>query len=183
MSGGRSATFVVSAGAPSGAWGLLLGMGIVAIVFGILVLANIWGSVRLVALLAGLFLLFAGVVQLVTMGGSRRRGARIVSAALALIAGVALIAWPSASVKTIAVIVGISFLVWGIAMAVAALAEHREGWGGTTAFGAVLAIIGVVVMAWPGPTIAILMVLVGLSALVWGISAVLQSLALRRITA
>ena len=161
-------------------WGLLLGVGIVAIIFGIVVLANIWGSVRLVAVLAGLFLIFAGVVQLATMSGARRRGGRIVSGVLAVIFGIALIAWPEASVKTVAVIVGIAFLVWGVAVALAAFADRREGWGVGAGFGAFLALIGIVFMAWPGPTIAILMVLVGLSALIFGISAVAQALALRK---
>ena len=161
-------------------WGLLLAVGIVAIIFGIIVLANIWGSVRLVAILAGLFLIFAGIVQLATMSGARRRGGRIVSGVLAIIFGVALIAWPEASVKTVAVIVGIAFLVWGVAVALAAFADRREGWGVAAGFGAFLALIGIVFMVWPGPTIAILMVLVGLSALIFGISAVAQALALRK---
>jgi len=41
-------------------------------------------------------------------------------------------------------------------------------------------LIGIVVIAWPGPTVAILMVLVGLNALVFGISAVVQALSLRK---
>jgi uncharacterized membrane protein HdeD (DUF308 family) len=181
--GARGPTLVVaSATQPAASWGLLLGAGIVAIVFGILVLSNIWGSIGLVAILAGLFLLFAGVVQLATVGRSPSKGARVISGVLALIAGVALIIWPNASVKTIAVIVGISFLVWGLAMGTAAIIEHHEGWGATVGFGLLLALLGIVVMAWPGPTIAILMFLVGLTALIWGISAVVQSFALRRIS-
>ena len=40
---------VVDSGRVAGkAWGLVLAVGIVAVVFGILVLANIWGSVHLV---------------------------------------------------------------------------------------------------------------------------------------
>ena len=60
-----------SGGTTGKAWGLVLAVGIVAVVFGILVLANIWGSVHLVAIFAGLFLLFAGVLQFFVGGGSR----------------------------------------------------------------------------------------------------------------
>jgi uncharacterized membrane protein HdeD (DUF308 family) len=91
-----------------------------------------------------------------------------------------LILWPEASVTTVAVLVGIAFLAWGVVMALAALVDHREGSGVAAAFGAFLAIIGVIVIVWPGPTIAILMVLVGLNALVFGISAIVQALALRK---
>ncbi len=180
--GGTPQTVIVttSSGASRGSWGLLLGVGIVAIIFGILVLANIWGSVKLVAILAGLFLLFAGVVQLATLSGVRHKGGRIVSGVVAAVLGIALIAWPESSVKTVAVLVGIAFLVWGIAWALAAVIDRSEGWGVVAAFGGVLIVIGIIFIAWPGPTIAILMALVGISALLFGISAIAQALALRR---
>ncbi len=97
--------------AAGGAWGLVLAVGIVAVVFGILVLANIWGSVHLVAIFAGLFLLFAGILQFFIGGGGKT--GRIVAGVIAIVAGIALIAWPEASVKTVAVIVGLAFLDLG----------------------------------------------------------------------
>jgi uncharacterized membrane protein HdeD (DUF308 family) len=161
-------------------WGVLLAIGIVAIVFGIVVLANIWGSVRLVAILAGLFLIFAGVMQFVSMRGHRRKTGRIVSGVIALAAGIALIAWPEASVKTVAVIVGLAFLIWGLAWAVAALVDRGEGWGVAFGFSILLVIVGIVFIAWPGPTITLLMALVGIAAILFGVSSVAQALALRR---
>ncbi|NLE22691.1 MAG: hypothetical protein GX624_07935 [Actinobacteria bacterium] len=164
--------------AARGAWGLVLAVGIVAAVFGILVLANIWGSVRLVAILAGLFLLFAGILQFF-LGGSGRTG-RIIAGVIAIIAGVALIAWPEASVKTVAVIVGLAFLISGISVAVAAISARADGYGAVVGVGAVLAVIGLVFIIWPGPTVTLLMVLVGLAALLFGIGAVVQALSMRR---
>jgi hypothetical protein len=160
------------------AWGLVLAVGIVAAVFGIIVLANIWGSVHLVAIFAGLFLLFAGILQFFVGGGSRT--GRIVAGIIAIVAGVALIAWPEASVKTVAVIVGLSFLIWGVAVAVAAIAARGEGYGVVVGFGFILAIVGLVFIIWPGPTVTLLMILVGLASLLFGISAIVQALALRR---
>ncbi len=164
--------------AASGAWGLVLAVGVVAVVFGILVLANIWGSVHLVAIFAGLFLLFAGVLQFFIGGGGKT--GRVVAGVIAIIAGIALIAWPEASVKTVAVIVGLAFLISGIAVVVAAIAARGEGYGVVVGFGVVIAVIGLVFMIWPGPTVAILMVLVGLAALLFGIGAIVQALSLRR---
>ena len=159
-------------------WGVLLAVGIVAVVFGIIVLANIWASIHLVAIFAGLFLLFAGIMQFFAGGGAR--GGRIVAGVLAVLAGILLIVWPDASVKTVAIIVGLSFLIWGVVVAVAAISARTEGYGVIVGFGAVLAIIGVVFIAWPGPTVTILMILVGVSALLFGISSIAQGLALRR---
>jgi uncharacterized membrane protein HdeD (DUF308 family) len=170
---------VVDSGRVAGkAWGLVLAVGIVAVVFGILVLANIWGSVHLVAIFAGLFLLFAGILQFFAGGGGTT--GRIIAGVIAIVAGVALIAWPEASVKTVAVIIGLAFLIWGISVAVAAIVSHAEGSGVVAGFGFILAIVGLIFIIWPGPTVTLLMILVGLSALIFGISAIVQAFALRR---
>ena len=164
--------------AASGAWGLVLAVGVVAVVFGILVLANIWGSVHLVAIFAGLFLLFAGILQFFIGGGGKT--GRIIAGVVAIILGIALIAWPEASVKTVAVIIGLAFLISGVSVAVAAIAARGEGYGAVVGFGAIVAVIGLVFIIWPGPTVTILMILVGLAALLFGIGAIVQALALRR---
>jgi uncharacterized membrane protein HdeD (DUF308 family) len=164
--------------AMSGAWGLVLAVGVVAVVFGILVLANIWGSVHLVAIFAGLFLLFAGILQFFIGGGGKT--GRIVAGVVAIVLGIALIAWPEASVKTVAVIIGLAFLISGVSVAVAAIAARGEGYGAVVGFGAIVAVIGLVFIIWPGPTVTILMILVGLAALLFGIGAIVQALSLRR---
>ncbi len=164
--------------AASGAWGLVLAVGIVAVVFGIIVLANIWGSVHLVAIFAGLFLLFAGILQFFIGGGGKT--GRIVAGVIAIVAGIALIAWPEASVKTVAVIIGLAFLIWGVSVALAAIAARGEGYGVVVGFGIVLAVVGLIFIIWPGPTVTLLMILVGLSALLFGIAAIVQALAMRR---
>lgn len=177
----ESSVVIVTGTRASGrSWGVLLAVGIVAVVFGIVVLANIWGSVRLVAILAGLFLIFAGVMQFVGARGRERKGGRIAAGVIALIAGIVLVAWPEASVKTVAVIVGMAFLIWGIAWAVAALVDRGEGWGVALGFSIVLAVVGIVFIAWPGPTVALLMILVGLSAVLFGVASIAQALALRK---
>ncbi len=161
-------------------WGVMLAAGIVAIIFGIIVLANIWGSVRLVAILAGLFLIFAGVVQFVHAVGAERKTGKIVGGLVILMVGVVLVFWPDTSVKTVAVLVGLAFLFWGVVMAIAALVDRGEGWGVAAGFGVLLALVGVVVIAWPGPTIVILMILVGVDAILFGASLIAQGLALRK---
>lgn len=164
--------------AARGAWGLVLAVGIVAVVFGILVLANIWGSVHLVAIFAGLFLLFAGILQFFIGGGGKT--GRIVAGIIAIIAGVALIVWPEASVKTVAVVVGLAFVISGVSVAIAAISSRGEGYGVLVGVGGVLAVIGLVFIIWPGPTVTLLMILVGLTALLFGIGAIVQALSLRR---
>jgi len=162
-------------------WGVMLAAGIVAIIFGIIVLANIWGSVRLVAILAGLFLIFAGVVQFVNAAGAERKTGKIIGGLVVLILGLVLVFWPDTSVKTVAVLVGLAFLFWGAVMAIAAFVDRGEGWGIAAGFGVLLALVGIIVVAWPGPTIAILMIFVGIDAILFGASLVAQGLALRKV--
>ena len=161
-------------------WGVMLAAGIVAIIFGIIVLANIWGSVRLVAILAGLFLIFAGVLQFVHAAGAERKTGKIIGGIVILILGLVLVFWPDTSVKTVAVLVGLAFLFWGVVMAIAAFVDRGEGWGIAAGFGILLALVGIIVVAWPGPTIVILMILVGIDAILFGASLVAQGLALRK---
>jgi hypothetical protein len=80
----------------------------------------------------------------------------------------------------VAVIVGLAFLISGVSVAVAAIAAHGEGYGAVVGFGVILAIVGLVFIIWPGPTVTLLMILVGLAALLFGISAIVQALSLRR---
>jgi drug/metabolite transporter (DMT)-like permease len=167
-----------SRGLERASWGIVLAVGIVAVVFGIIVLANIWGSVHLVAIFAGLFLLFAGILQFFIGGGGKT--GRIIAGVVAIILGIALIAWPEASVKTVAVIIGLAFLISGVSVAVAAIAARGDGYGAVVGFGAIIAVIGLVFIIWPGPTVTILMILVGLAALLFGIGAIVQALSLRR---
>jgi uncharacterized membrane protein HdeD (DUF308 family) len=161
-------------------WGVMLAAGIVAVIFGIIVLANIWSSVRLVAILAGLFLIFAGVVQFVNAAGAERKTGKIIGGLVILVVGLVLVFWPDSSVKTVAVLVGLAFLFWGVVMAIAALVDRGDGWGIAAGFGVLLALVGIIVIAWPGPTIAILMVLVGIDAILFGASLIAQGLALRK---
>ena len=78
-------------------------------------------------------------------------------------------------------VVGVSVLIWGVSVAIAALVDRGEGSGVIASFGSLLAVIGIIFIAWPGPTVTILMVLVGASAILFGISCISQGLALRKL--
>lgn len=175
-----SRAVIIAPGSARRAWGALFAAGVIAVVFGVLVLANIWASLALVTIFAGLFLVFAGIVQFAAAIGARRRGGRLLAALVTLGAGIVVVLWPEGSLKTLAVLVGISFVVGGVVMALASLRDRAHGSTVGAVFGAILAAIGTIVIVWPGPTVAVLMVLVGVSAVLFGISAIIQGLALRK---
>ena len=99
---------------------------------------------------------------------------------MTVVAGVVVIAWPEGSLKALAILVGASFVVWGLAIALAALHDRRGGVPAGAVFGAILVIIGLVVAFLPGPTVAVLMALVGFAAILFGVAAIIQALAWRK---
>ena len=161
-------------------WPPLLVLGVVAVVFGALILVNVWSSLRLLAIFAGALLLLAGVAQLVAALGAARRGAGLAGAVVTLLAGVVVLIWPEGSLKTLTVLVGLSFVVWGVVLAIVSGKLRGGGSSIGMVFGVILAIAGLVVVLWPGPTVTVLMALVGVGAILGGILAVAQALALRR---
>lgn len=165
-------------GSGSSTWALLLGVGVVAIIIGLVIVANIWESLRFLSIVVGLVLLFAGVVG-IAVGARRERGG-VLGPIVALIGGVVLLFWPDLTMKALAVVVGLTFIAWGAIQAGVAFTHKGEGRGGTLLGGVLILLLGVVVVAWPGPTLALLTTLVGLAVIAAGIAAVVQALSMRK---
>lgn len=165
-------------GSGSSSWAILLGVGVVAIILGLVVVANIWESLRFLGIVAGLVLLFAGVVGIAV--GARQGGGGILGPIVALIGGVVLLFWPGLTMKALAVIVGLTFIGWGGVQSGLAIASSREGRSGMLVSGVLILLLGVVVVAWPGPTLALLTTLVGIAVIAAGIGAIVQALIMRK---
>ena len=162
----------------SSAWALLLGVGVVAIILGLVIVANIWESIRFVTIVVGLVLLFAGVVGIAV--GARRSRTGIAGPIITLGGGVVLLFWPDVTLKALAVIVGLTFIAWGGVQAGLAIAHPRDGRSGALWGGVLILLLGVVVVAWPGPTLVLLTTLVGLAVIAAGVVAVAQALSMRK---
>lgn len=89
-------------------------IGALAIVAGAIVIARPEGSIRAVAIIAGLNLIVVGAAA-VFLGMGALRGV------LALAAGIALVAWPDVSVGVLATLAGIFMLLRGAVEVIAAL--------------------------------------------------------------
>jgi uncharacterized membrane protein HdeD (DUF308 family) len=149
-------------------WTWLLGLGVIAVVFGVIVLSHAFGSLGALVWLTGLFLLFIGVAQLLTMrrGGAPR--SHLLGAAVALIGGIVLLAWPGETLTVLAVIAGVTVLVWGIVRSATAFGRPYETRTHDVVMGIALIVAGAVMIAWPGATLTLVGVVVGLCAVVWG---------------
>jgi uncharacterized membrane protein HdeD (DUF308 family) len=161
-------------------WWVVLLAGIAGVIFGAIMLFDFWGGLRILAFFVGFYLLLAGVSDLVGSSHYEPRWPAIVSGILAIIGGIVALVYPGLTLGALAIIMGIAFLAWGIVKAIAALMARADGWGWSLVGGVALAIVGAVAMAWPGKTLAIVSILIGINALIFGFSAIFQSFALRK---
>jgi uncharacterized membrane protein HdeD (DUF308 family) len=152
---------------------LLISGGIVSIVIGAILL--IWPkiSVTVLAILLGIDLIVIGIVILVasfrddTSVGAKLLG--LLLGVLAMLAGVAVFGRPLQAVEAIVVIIGIFWVVGGIIEFVLGLfGKAGSPRGPAMLSGAVSVTFGIIALAWPGTTVAVLVWLIGIWSLVSG---------------
>jgi uncharacterized membrane protein HdeD (DUF308 family) len=95
--------------------GLTAVLGVVSVVVGVLLIRHPIGGVLAVALLIGIWLIAGGVVRMVRAFDLDRRAWNIVAAALEIAAGIVIVSSPPIGFATLALLVGISFIVYGVA--------------------------------------------------------------------
>jgi len=161
----------------SSVWAPLLGVGVVLVILGLVIVANIWESIHFMGILIGLVLLFLGVVGIAV--GARRGGGWALAPIVAIIGGVILLFWPGLTLRALAVIVGLTLIAWGGVQSGLAIASAREGRYGLLLSGVLILLLGVVVVAWPGPTLALLTTLFGAGVILAGVAAITQALRMR----
>jgi uncharacterized membrane protein HdeD (DUF308 family) len=103
--------------------GLLALLGAISAIVGVLLIRHPINGVVAIALLLGLWLITMGVVRTMSaLDLPDHRGWNLLLAALEIIAGVVIVSSPDIGVATLALFIGISFIVRGIGMCVVAWA-------------------------------------------------------------
>jgi uncharacterized membrane protein HdeD (DUF308 family) len=104
--------------------------GVLALIAGAIVIRHPSGSLTVLALAFGIFLMAAGVFELVAaVDYPERRGWRIFEGLVDLAIGILIISWPQFGVYTFAIVLGISLLVRGTIEACLAFAGLRLSHG------------------------------------------------------
>jgi uncharacterized membrane protein HdeD (DUF308 family) len=150
-------------------WWMALLLGLISIAVGILALAYPKETLETIAIIFGIYLLLAALVQLaLALGeGERSRGALLLSAAVAGIAGIIVIRHPGGSVQVVALAFGIYLVVMGMMRLFAAVyAVGGRGW--LILWGLVDLVAGIVIVAWPQFGVATLAVVLSIVLLVRG---------------
>jgi uncharacterized membrane protein HdeD (DUF308 family) len=96
--------------------------------------------------------------------------------------GVIALAWPDVTLWALAVVVGVGFLVGGVAEAWLAVRLHRSlpAWGLWLIAGVLTAVAGVLCIIWPDATVLVLAVLLGLWVILRGVVTTMFALNLRQ---
>jgi uncharacterized membrane protein HdeD (DUF308 family) len=164
-------------------WWLVLLLGIALVVIGILLLVNTDAAAFTLALLIAFGLFLAGIDSIVEAQRHRVRWPSYLMAAIWILIGVIALVWPDVTLWALAVVVGVGFLIGGVAELVFALRMHQAlpGWGWWVLAGVLSALAGVLCIIWPDATVLVLAVLLGLWVVVRGVVTILFALALRSI--
>lgn len=161
-------------------WWIALLLGLISVGVGILALVYPDETLATIAIIFGIYLLIAALIGLVLAfgEGERSRGALLLSAAVAGIAGLIVIRHPGGSVQVVALAFGIYLVVMGIMRLFASIyAVQGRGW--LILWGLVDFAAGIVIVAWPQFGVATLAVVIAIVLLARGIVMCALAFALR----
>ena len=97
--------------------GLVAILGVITAIVGVLLIRHPVAGVTLVALLLGLWLITIGVIRIVAaFEAVAHRGWGVIAGLIELIAGIVIVANPNIGYATLAILVGIAFIVNGAGM-------------------------------------------------------------------
>jgi uncharacterized membrane protein HdeD (DUF308 family) len=167
-------------------WVLFLIEGIVLVVLGFAAIALPVIATLAVALFLGWLFLLSGIVGLVTTFLMRNAPGfwwSLLSAVLAIAAGIVLLAWPVSGAVSLTLVLIVFFVIEGVASIMLAL-EHRDSgrWGWLLASGIVdLILAGLILIGLPGTAAWALGLLVGINMMFGGASLIAMALHARSI--
>lgn len=152
-------------------WWLLVLVGVLSIVAGVVILFKPSESLATLAVIAGIFLLLDGILELVDsfLRGTTNRGTVALLGVLTAIVGVLLIRHPVGGVTAVALLIGIWLIAVGVIRFATAFEEYEHrGWHALA--GLVELIAGIVIVANPNIGYTTLALLVGIAFVLNGIS-------------
>jgi hypothetical protein len=164
-------------------WWIVLLNGLALIVAGVLVFGIDWTVSSLAAFIGALFI-FEGVSYALVSGmDARARGASVISGLLSIATGIAIIVWPEPGIVAVAIFLGAWLIVSGTIAISGAFAVRGvlPNWWLLLLFGLVEIPLGVLALANPGATLAAIITVAGIWAVVIGVMRVVLAFELKRL--
>jgi len=154
-------------------WQAMVFVGVVTVLLGLIVALHPSGSLNVIAVLLGVLLVISGIFDLVRVF-DRRETHRVwlgIAGLLLVVIGVLLIRHLDLTVALVGLVIGITWIVQGLAELVDAFSGgpgERRGWW--IFFGLISLVAGIVVVAVPTTSVTVLAVLVGIWFIVTGLT-------------
>lgn len=164
--------------AASSRWWLFLLLGAAAVVIGLILLFDLVAAVDTLVLFVSIGLIFTGLGEL-TASSRYRTAMSVTAGVLLIVAGVVALSWPDITLWALAVVTGIGLLLSGSARVGAALADKPDGWGWLMVGGVLSLAVGIMALVWPGATVLVLAILLGIRLVVYGAVEIAFALGLR----
>ena len=164
-------------------WWLLLLNGAVLILAGFLIFSIDW-TIRDLATFIGVLFIVQGGATALTIGiDSRVRRANAITGLLSIGTGIAIIVWPTPGLLAVAVFLGAWLIVTGTLSISAAFAARRllPEWWLLLIVGLLEIPLGVLALADPGTTLAALVTVAGIWAVVIGVMRIVLAFEVKRL--
>lgn len=166
----------------TGSWQAAMLLGALTLILGIIVTAHPTGSLNVLAVLLGILLILSGLFHLIRVFDPREPH-RIwlgIAGLLFIVIGVVLIRHLHLTRSLIGLIVGITWIVQGLAALIGGIGGGaREGRAWWIVFGLVSLIAGIVVAATPASSLTVLAVLLGIWFIIMGVFEIIGGFILR----
>jgi uncharacterized membrane protein HdeD (DUF308 family) len=169
-------------GALAGSWQTAMVLGALTLILGLVVTLNPSGSVNVVAVLLGILMILSGIFHLIRVFdlAEPHRVWLGITGLLFVVIGVVLIRHLHLTRSVIGLIIGITWIVQGLAALIAGISGGvREGRAWWIFFGAASLIAGIAVAAAPASSLDVLALLLGIWFMVMGVFEVIGGLLLR----
>ena len=96
--------------------GLVAVLGVLSIIAGLIMVKHPFSALAVLVIIIGIWFIVAGVVRFIAaFSDDQGRGTNVVVGILDVLAGIIVLAWPDLSLKTLAVLAGIVFVIRGVA--------------------------------------------------------------------
>lgn len=155
-------------------WWLVLLSGIVALVFGVVLVLWPEKTLMLLVVFVGIYWLVAGALSIIGAFSAREgRGWRVFSGFLGIIAGLVVLAYPYYSAILLPTLLTLFLGIWGVVIGIVTLYQAFKGAGwGTGILGIISIIIGLLILANPLISAVVLVLLVAIVAIIGGCAAI-----------
>jgi uncharacterized membrane protein HdeD (DUF308 family) len=152
-------------------WQATLFIGAVTLILGIIVTIHPSGSLNVIAVLLGVLAIISGIFHLIRIFdyAEQHRIWQGIAGLLFIVVGVVLIRHLDLTVAAIGLLVGISWIVQGVASIIAAFSGPRQGRAWWGVFGFISVVAGIVVTASPVTSVTVLAVLLGIWFIIMGV--------------